>query len=235
MEIPPEYDTAYLVEESRRQHRIRFHRPSKWHLALILAAALTISGSIWWFDRPSQSVSLPPNTCWGELTQADYSILAGRSGKATPVNDGSIDYAIGDAPVECGLMWSTQRIGGMLAVEINRGNGTGYDNAQFEMTTRKAGTPHPVNFGPEIEGWYGDGNRSATLLYLRCDYPGATDPNPVVAITVTGAIGLSAAPRAEVRQAYADISLKIAKAIARRIPCKNNVPLPDKAPILPPM
>jgi hypothetical protein len=56
-----------------------------------------------------------------------------------------------------------------------------------------------------------------------------------VGILITGSSNISAAPRSQVRQVYAAIALKLAKAFAARLPCAKAPTLPAQAPALPPM
>lgn len=120
----------------------------------------------------------------------------------------------------------------MLTVEISPAIN---NNGARDVTAfAEGGSASPVNFGADGAGWVATGKLSVVELYLTCDYRQASTfplfAEPYLEVNVSGAVGISSAPQAQIRQAFADIALKLAKAVAHRVPCANQVRLVDQAP-----
>lgn len=73
-------------------------------------------------------------------------------------------------------------------------------------------------------------------LYVRCDFEIRSDtgqtPPPYFGVRVTGDVIDGTSP-GKVRQAYADIALKVARAAATAYECGNRVQLPAAVPGVP--
>ncbi|WP_181799303.1 hypothetical protein [Kitasatospora acidiphila] len=216
---------------NRGVNHIRHHWAIWTSLAGVIAATVVVGA--WW--RPWRAVELPQSACWSVLSKPDYQTLAGDDGKATEDSIGSIDGPLQPGSSQCYLGWSAKRRDPILTVLITS---TAINSGRSTISILSGGEARSISFGPDTAGLFGDGRQSAVDLVLRCDHQQAgasgSSSSPYVEISVTGASDVPVAPRSQVRQTYANIALKLAKAIVRRLPCTNNVQLADQAPVLPP-
>ncbi|WP_344443834.1 hypothetical protein [Kitasatospora nipponensis] len=195
---------------------------------LLAGAAVT---AVWW--KPwQQSVRLPQSACWGTLGPDDYRVLAGRDGTATLRTDYTISGPYpGDNPNrECFLVWNDGRKA-MLDVRIV----SSPDASEVEAFGGRPATS--VDFGADGRGWISSGDGPVGVyLYLTCDYRQVASKretaDPGFAIRAATNPALSAAPIGEVRQALVGITLKLAKGVARQMPCANSPRLVDRPPQL---
>lgn len=115
----------------------------------------------------------------------------------------------------------------MLSVSVGSADDTdGADDPRLLGDMLRA-----VDFGPGAQGWIAQGTGPLAVQFA-CSYQSGAKASPYVRIVVSSA-GLSTASTAQVRAAYAGIALKMAKAVAHRLPCGNTVQLPDQPGPLP--
>ncbi|GAB2727494.1 hypothetical protein GCM10010442_56450 [Kitasatospora kifunensis] len=206
-----------------------------WGVLAALVAGAAVTG-LWW--KPWQSVQLPQSACWGELGPADYQVLAGPNGKAKATARGSIDGPVSNGLLlsSCRLVWNDKHHSSVLSVSLGSA-----DNSDVADDPRLLGSSlQQVSFGPDVTGWLAPGTGPLALQFA-CAYqqapasPGGpvTRTSPYVRIVVSSA-DLGTASTGRVRSAYAGIGLKMAKAVAQRLPCGNQVRLLDQPPALPP-
>ncbi|MDH6114345.1 hypothetical protein P3T36_000746 [Kitasatospora sp. MAP12-15] len=196
--------------------------------AVLVAAGVT---AFWW--KPWQSVVLPQAACWSALGPDDLRPLVGTNGTAVALSGSSVRApltAFGAAQMEsCGVRWAG---GPVLEVDV-KPSVDGRTMSGSYATGYRA-----LDFGPDGQGRIDD--KYDTLeFYLRCDFKArvdmASDPaTPYVLITIDGDPKESQYSRTRVRQAYADIALKLARTAVTQYQCTNSVHLADKAPTVPP-
>ncbi|MFE9422769.1 hypothetical protein ACFYNO_07390 [Kitasatospora sp. NPDC006697] len=202
-----------------------------WSLVGVLIAA-GVGVGVWrpWRD----TVTLPPSACWGMLEKADYQPLAGSSGTATEEVDAEFHggpYRFGIPQTQCNLLWNGKGRE-ILDVMIQQQSA---DPEKSDIPEFGGGKPHRWDFGADAIGWTGDSKVPVVELFLRCQYATAADAPPIqpyVQLRVMASEGVASAALPEVRQALADVSLKLAKTLAQRIPCSNSVQLADRAPVI---
>lgn len=205
-----------------------------WGVLAALVAGAAVTG-LWW--KPWQSVQLPQSACWGELGPADYGVLVSPDGKARATTRGSIDGPVTNGLLlsSCRLVWNDKHHSNVLSVSLGSA-----DNTDVADDPRLLGsTLRQVGFGPDVSGWIAPGTGPLALQFA-CTYqqqPTASNGQtakaaPYVRIVVDSA-DLSTASTGRVRAAYAEIGLKMAKALARRLPCGNQVRMLDQPPALP--
>ncbi|MCX4746678.1 hypothetical protein OG455_14315 [Kitasatospora sp. NBC_01287] len=201
-----------------------------WGLVVALVVGAGVTG-LWW--RPWQSVALPKSACWGELGPADYGALAGDDGAAKAADRGSIDgpVATGVVLANCRLMWSGGHRANMLTVAV----GSADDSDGTEDPRLLGSTLQAVDFGPDAKGWIARGAGGPLAVQFACGYRsgGGAKASPYLRIVVSGD-DLGDTSTAQVRSAYAGIALKVAKAVAHRLPCGNEPRLPAQPGFVPP-
>ncbi|MCC9306847.1 hypothetical protein LN042_06965 [Kitasatospora sp. RB6PN24] len=198
-----------------------------------VAAVLVAAGVTAFCWKPWQSVVLPQSACWSALGPDDLRPLVGTNGTAVALT-GSVVHApltadIASQMESCGVRWA-----GGPVLEVNvKPSVDGLSMSGFNATGYRA-----LDFGPDGQARIDD--RYDTLnFYLRCDLQIPVDradqpASPFVWISIDGDPRQSQYSRTRVRQAYADIALKLARTVATQYQCANTVHLADKAPTVPP-
>ncbi|MDH6131814.1 hypothetical protein P3T37_001188 [Kitasatospora sp. MAA4] len=199
----------------------------------IVATVLVAAGvtTFWW--KPWQSVVLPQSACWSALGPDDLRPLVGTNGTAVAYSGGGLETPMTAADPDM-KDWCTVRWAGGPVLDVNV-NTTPNGISKAEDQARGWRT---LDFGPDAQGRFEDPN-DILVVVLRCDYPLPADKadepaDPYVLINIDGDPKESQYSRTRVRQAYADIALKIARTAVTQYPCTNSVHLADKAPTVPP-
>ncbi|MGF1427600.1 hypothetical protein [Kitasatospora sp. LaBMicrA B282] len=195
-------------------------------MALALVAGAGVTG-FWW--KPWQSVTLPQSACWGELGPADYQLLAGPDGSAKASERGTLDGPVSTGVLmsSCRLVWNDRDRSSMLSVAVGSADETdGAEDPRLLGNTLQA-----VDFGADAQGWIAQGTGPLAVQF-PCTYQGTGKTSPFIRIVVSSA-DLGTASTDRVRAAYAAVALKMAKAVAQRLPCSNALHLPDQVAVLP--
>ncbi|MGW2374821.1 hypothetical protein [Kitasatospora sp. NPDC001683] len=240
-------DVAHIIPPSPDDPPRRRSRVRPWHAAVALVAAAAVGGGLWAW-KPWQEVELPQSACWSQVTKDELKVLAGPDGRgyegarqdrmatpSAPVN--------GDRYGKCEVWWAGQHR--TADVLLSATVSPAYDgiDADRQKDTREAGRTTPLDFGPDTVGWVADagGDKSPRVrLYVRCDgyqlpaelRKGEADP-AYVQVSVEGEPWVSTSPRARIRQTYADVALKIARAAPGAYRCANTPQLVSTAPTVP--
>lgn len=171
------------------------------------------------------------------LQGSGWSVLAGDDGKAIDSLDGQpIDGPQHDDFLRslCSLAWSTKRRDPILTVLVASAPTS---DGRSTVSVLGGGAARPISFGPDGIGLFGDGKNSVVDLVMPCEFQTSAafgrSISPYMEVSVSGSSDIPTAPRSQRRQAYADIALKIAKAVVQRVPCESPVHLVDRAPTLP--
>ncbi|MFE6054716.1 hypothetical protein ACFQ6N_28510 [Kitasatospora sp. NPDC056446] len=230
-------DVAHIIPPSPDDPPRRPSPVRPWHAAVALAVAAVVGGGllVW---KPWQSVTLPEHACWSVLGKDDLKPIAGPDGTvrepvpsehiATPTKSENASTRS-----SC-IVWREK--GYLLDIDIKPA-WAGIDADRAEDA--RAGKVTPLDLGAGAVGWVGvsDENRRQTArLYVRCDFEMRSDygrPAPqYFDVRVTGDVVDGTSP-ARVRQAYADIALKVGRAAATAYECRNTAQLPVAAPRVP--
>ncbi|MGF1425102.1 hypothetical protein [Kitasatospora sp. LaBMicrA B282] len=208
----------------------RVTRRRRW--AGAIAAVLVAAGvtAFWW--KPWQSVVLPQSACWSVLGPDDLRPLVGTNGTAVDHSGAEIvtpmTAGLGSGQSYCAVRWAGDSV--LEATVQPSRNGLAMSGVQS-----RGG--HALDFGPDAQGWIDD-QHDILEFYLRCDFQVPAEwadgpATPYVWITIDGAPEDSQYSLTRVRQAYADIALKIARTVVTQYQCTNPVHLADKAPTVP--
>lgn len=196
-------------------------------IVLAVAAAVAVGAAVVLVLKPWQSVDIPDSACWGTLSRADLVPVAGADGKM-----------IVDSPQSLTGLFHLQGLGMCEA----QWNGSQSLFSAFVTPAApediKTYAPQPsveTRWSPQVNAM---SSPNGTLLYYACAYPSSTDSavrkfEPYVKVFVSGATRFSSHGETVARQAYALMALKIAKAVARQLPCTNTINFPATAPAVP--
>ncbi|WP_042379446.1 hypothetical protein [Streptacidiphilus melanogenes] len=189
-------------------------------VVVVTSVAAAVVG-LWW--KPWQSMSLPQNACWGILNESDVRPLVGADGTVSEARDrASIADGLKDSagtPSGCGIEWNGSPV---LTSMVFPGNDL---SVQQQRAGLIEGT-QPINLGTGIvlfRGW------SGAVISFLCD--GLKDGNNHGFVSVRA--GSAHGPiTGAVRDDYANIALKLAKAASAQGSCANKPAFPASVPSL---
>ena len=209
----------------------RFGRRAGIRVALAAFVAVAAVVGLWW--KPWQSVNLPQSACWGILSKDDLKPLAGADGTAVArISASTVVSTLKSGPdqgvlpnAQCAVWWNQNRT--LLSINVDPQSAAGM---QAEEDPRSL-TQAPVNLGSGVVLLW---QQDAVFVYFRCE--GITwTGSPYAEVQVDGG------PFAPYRQAeghasksemnaYANIALKVSRAVAKQVPCTNTLTFPQSAP-----
>jgi hypothetical protein len=203
--------------------------------AVLLLAA--VAAVLWW--RPWRTVTLPAHACWGVLTAGDLRPLAGPDGTMTAATNTSTLQPATQATnggYLCPLSWQ----GGQTPHYLGGGPKIALYTAAELRRARAAdasrGAVRSLSLGPGNIAWQAAGDYSLSLAVpctFRDPFSGqSADGYARVSIDATPSPRGYPAPPGEVRQADAQIVLKLAKAFVEQYPC-TAARLPASTPSIP--
>jgi hypothetical protein len=195
----------------------------------VTAAVLVVAGVVVYTQRPGGTPVLPASACWGALSAADLAPLVQGSGRATVKEDPTLRFpfsVLGNK--QCAIYWKGEKHD-ILQADFKEEFGDSY---RLDRGLEPSRGIQDVDYGAAIPGFVT--RQGYTELYLPCARPGPVADGSLlhVAITIYGAPYGRGGPSRRTRQAYVDITYKLAKAAARQIPCTNPISFAARPPVV---
>ncbi|MFC1402380.1 MULTISPECIES: hypothetical protein [Streptacidiphilus] len=190
-------------------------------IAIALAAAMVAVGltALVWQPWQSDSVatSLPNSACWGVLNQADAASVMGSSKKVTSSDDGTLVTGLSNSARSACLIyggggktllsrvWVFSEASNVARLKGISGNRITALNSEVNVVAFPTGV----------------------ALYFNCQDAAYAQGWPYAAVQVDSGSTSSASGW---QPGYANIALKIAKAVAPQAPCRNTITWPTTIP-----
>lgn len=221
------------IQQSEQEERggALVRRPRRWVLIAAAAAiVVTVAGAVIYSQQPKEKLAMPDSACWGILSRADLEPVAGSDGTMIVSTDQSLTGAFHLKELgSCDALWSGKHDGGILFTAF--ATPTSLKDAKTQIRPPLVET----RWSPQVTAV---SSLHGTELYYACAYPSSITNlllkfEPYVEVQVNGSTKISSHGATEARQAYAAMALKIAKAVARQLPCTNTINFPATAPAVP--